>query len=251
MILVLGGTKESRKIVELLLERGQKVLVSVVSSYGRKLLADYDVEIQQGRLDVKGLCDLITGKEMEIIIDATHPFAREISENAIQACKQTKVDYIRFERPEMEVEEHELLRKVKTYQQAAEEVDHFDKVLLTTGSKNLKQFITVINNWQEKLLFRILPGWRQVKKLQELGATPAQIIGLQGPFSKEMNQIILRDYGVEALVTKASGQKGGLDTKLEAAFSLGIMVILIERPDLAYEKIVESYPQLITVINSI
>lgn len=244
MILVLAGTKEGREIVKELAEKNYRIMASVVSDYGYRLLADYEVDIIQGRLDREGLSRVIEERKVNLIVDATHPFAHRISENAQQVTTDKNIAYLRYERPGVEVTEKELLIRAGNYHRAAEQADNFNRILLTTGSSRVDCFLSVIEDWQKKLLFRVLPLWKRIKRLQEKGVSPQQIIALQGPVSEELNRSLLEDYEVEVLVTKASGPGGGVKAKLVAAFSLKIPVIMIERPDLNYRNVVSDYENL-------
>ncbi|MCK8817373.1 precorrin-6A reductase [Natroniella sulfidigena] len=245
MILVLAGTKDSRQIIKSLKEAGKELIASVVTDYGYQLVSQLGVEVIQERLDKKAMAELIKKRGIDLVIDATHPFAEEVSKIAIGLCNNLEVDYLRFEREEIEVPKQELIIEVNNYREAARRANDFERVLLTIGSRRLNYFVEEVDNWEERLVARILPTWQFVKQAQELGFTPQNLIGMQGPFSKELNQAILKRYDISALVTKASGKTGGLGTKLEAALDLGIPVILITRPQLPTDKIVTDYQKLL------
>ncbi|MFW6006405.1 MAG: precorrin-6A reductase [Halanaerobiales bacterium] len=250
MILVLGGTREGREIVELLLKKGKKVIASVTSSYGKRLLAEYEIKINQQKLNQQELSDFIKENGIDLIIDATHPFARKISENAIKAARNNGIKYIRFERKKIKINNkyNHLVHRVSDYRKAAEKAGKYRKIFLTIGSNNLSFFTRNIENWEQKLIVRILPVAKYLKKLEKIGFSPANIIAIQGPFSQEFNEILIKDNKIEVLVTKASGSKGGLDTKLKAAFFQSIPVILIERPQLDYDRVVSNYQKLLQKI---
>jgi len=137
---------------------------------------------------------------------------------------------------------------VKSYQEAALKAKEFNRILLTIGSKNLDIFVQTIENWQDRLFARILPDTVFIERARNIGFLPANIIAMQGPFSEELNYVILKDFDIDVLVSKASGKMGGLETKIKAAFKLGIPVILIDRPDINYEFFINDYEELETML---
>ncbi|MFW5976791.1 MAG: precorrin-6A reductase [Bacillota bacterium] len=250
MILVLGGTREGREIVDLLLNKNYMVIASVTSNYGAELLSKYNIRINREKLNQKQLSDLIQQKEINLIIDATHPFARKISKNAIEAARKNNIKYIRYERKKVKIKpkyDH-IIKRVSDYKEAAQKAKKYKKIFLTIGSNNLSYFTEHIANWKKRLVVRILPVSKYLKKLENKGFSPVNIIAVQGPFSQEFNQIIIKNYKIEVLVTKASGRKGGLDTKIKAAYSQNIPIILLERPGLDYEVVVSNYKELLKLV---
>ncbi|GAB6137046.1 precorrin-6A reductase [Halanaerobaculum tunisiense] len=245
MILVLAGTKDSREIIKRLQQIDYPIIASVVTDYAHQLLSDVGAKVIKGKLGLKEMEQLIKEYGVEIIIDATHPFAQQVSYNALEVSSKLDKRYIRFERKEIKVPDDELVIEVAGYQKAAQKAREFERILLTIGSKNLDCFIEEIDNWQERLVARVLPNGKFIKQVQEIGFTPQNLIAIQGPFSKELNKILLKDYNIDLLVTKASGKTGGLDTKLEAALELEIPVLLITRPELSYPQMVGSYSELL------
>jgi precorrin-6A/cobalt-precorrin-6A reductase len=244
MILVLAGTKESREIIDRLQEINQPLLASVVTDYGYQLLVESGVEVIQEKLCSEKMEALAKEKKVSMIIDTTHPFAQEVSLIAIKVAQSLGIEYLRFERESLEFTNNELLIKVDSYEEAAKQAKEFNRILLTIGSRRLHYFVEELENWQERLVARVLPNWRFIKEANELGFIPRNLIGMQGPFTKELNQRLLEDYQIDVLVTKASGRVGGLNTKLEAALDLGVKVILITRPAIEYPRVVSDYQSL-------
>jgi len=83
----------------------------------------------------------------------------------------------------------------------------------------------------ERVAVRVLPSTSSIEKCLQLGVPASHIIAMQGRFSAEMNLAILQEYRAGAVITKESGETGGLPEKVEAASELGIPVILVERPE--------------------
>jgi precorrin-6A/cobalt-precorrin-6A reductase len=95
---------------------------------------------------------------------------------------------------------------------------------------------------------RVLPDHNVVKKCQELGLRPKDIIAMQGPFSKEMNRLMFKTFNASVVVIKESGRAGGTETKMSAALSLKIPVVVIKRPALSWGNEVQNYEALLAAV---
>ena len=162
-----------------------------------------------------------------LVIDATHPYASEVTANIKAACAESGAEYLRLLRPRTPAE------GVKTVQDTAEAVEwlkgHEGKVLLTTGSKELDAY-TAIPNYAERLYPRVLPTATVLQKCEALGFPGSHILAMQGPFSHEMNVALLYQTDAQILVTKDTGASGGFAEKLSAACETGATVLVIARP---------------------
>ena len=238
MILVLAGTSEGRKLTSKLLQAGYQLLVTAVTEYGALLLAEEGNGVLKKALTSSDLKELIALKGIKAVIDATHPYAKNISLTAIEVCKEKEVPFLRFERTITNLPTHSLIHKVHNYQEAAQVAATLGEVvLLTTGTRNLEDFSNLPQLRNGRLIARVLPEPEGLQKCRELGFLPRDIIAMQGPFSKELNSALYRQYGVQVVITKESGPRGGTDTKVEAALKLGIPTVIIERPELDYPNI--------------
>lgn len=232
MILVVGGTSEGRAIARELAARGAEVLVSAATGYGFDLAAEDGVPVVQGRLDLKKLQELIASRWIKVVVDATHPFAVEISQNAAGACQWTGARYIRFARPGVEVPESPLVEMVESYREAAiRACDAGNTIFLATGSKTAGIFIERARERGRRAVIRVIPDPEVIRSLLEMGFSPADLVAMQGPFSEEMNMAVLKHYRADVVVTKESGPAGGLREKISAAIKLGIPVIVVKRPN--------------------
>jgi precorrin-6A/cobalt-precorrin-6A reductase len=253
MILIIAGSSDSYQIISALKENQKKLIATVTTDYGRELIKDkFEIPVIKKRMDTKALVNLIQNKKITQIIDVTHPFADKISKNAIKAAQQTEISYLRFERKELKLEpkltaQAKIIRAA-SYQVAARKAKEFEKIFLTTGSKNINMFINEISNYQQRLFLRIMAFPAFIKKILAAGIPPANLIAAKGPFSKDFNQAMFKEYQADVIITKASGKTGGLKTKIEAAAALGLTVILIERPKIDYPKVFNTVDNLIEYI---
>lgn len=249
MILVLAGTKDGREIINSLVELGYPVIASVFSDYGRELIKDSPVLIHAGPLDDHGLTDLIRDHDIQIVVDASHPYAVNVSSNAMQACQNTRIPYLRYERPSIPIPSYAGLHVVHDYQQAAELAAMLGKIVfLTTGSRHLKLFKEAMCLQNHRLIARVLPEPSVLAECLSHGFTPQDIVAIQGPFSHELNMALFKEYHAEVIVTKNSGQVGGSDTKITAAMALGLPLVIIDRPTIQYHRIVHTIADVIQFV---
>ena len=95
------------------------MIASVVSSYGEKLLAEYPgILINDQPLDEEGLVSYLTEKNVALFVDASHPYAANVSQNAMKACRRLSIPYIRYERQSVPVA-YEKVYVVENYDEAA------------------------------------------------------------------------------------------------------------------------------------
>lgn len=99
---------------------------------------------------------------------------------------------------------------------------------MTTGSKNLDAFAK-IPDYENRVYARILPVKASLERALDLGYPPSRIIGMQGPFSEQLNEAMFKETKARYVVTKNSGHTGGFQEKLKAAERAGATVIIIER----------------------
>lgn len=242
MILVLGGTLDSRQLTEALLAKGKEVCYSSLTNIATdKIIENPRLTKISGQLDGSTLRETMTIYNVELCIDATHPYAREISENAIWACDAMNVDYIRLERQSnldggSDILSYDSYEGARDYLISA--MGKSDRnILLTTGSRQLQAFEGLP---KERTYIRVLPTSGVVKKCENLGYKVRHILALQGPFSVELNYAIMVEYNIGFVVTKDSGDIGGIAEKVAAARKAGAKILYIRRPGVAYPKVVST-----------
>ena len=229
--LIFAGTTEGRKLAEYLLNAGKNVHICVATEYGEEVLLKHErLTIHQGRLDVTAMESLMWENDWEMIIDATHPYAVEVSKNIKIACEHTKQEYIRLLRAEEQMQNDFHVTYVDTLEEAAEFLNHTQgNLLLTTGSKELSKYIELVDDIS-RIYARILSDGVMVEKCKEMGLLGKQIICMQGPFSTDLNAAMIKQLDVKYLVTKDTGITGGFPEKIEGARIAGAKVIVIRRP---------------------
>lgn len=248
MIFVLAGTQDGREIARLLLEQGHDVAASVVSSYGGELLAHACGQkclINDKPLDEAALKDYLQKHNIRLLVDASHPYAANVSRNAIAVCRALSLPYIRYER-DLSKLDYDKITLVHSYEEAAKAAAGLGKkIFLTTGSRNLDKFVHSSDLKDCELTARVLPAAEVIALCESLGLDAGHIVALQGPFSRELNVELFRKYGAEVIITKNSGTIGGTDTKFAAAAELSLPIVLIDRPKLNYPCITHDYAEVL------
>lgn len=248
MIFVVAGTQDGREIAGMLLEKGYDVAASVVSRYGGELLSyacGQECLINDKPLDEAALREYMQAHDIHLLVDASHPYAANVSANAIQVCKALEVPYIRYERDLSEIG-CDKVTVVHSYEEAAEAAARLGKkIFLTTGSRNLEKFVHSPALADCELTARVLPTAEVISLCEDLGLDAGHIAALQGPFSQELNAELFQKYGAEVIITKNSGAIGGTDTKIAAAAELGLPIVVIDRPKLAYPCLAHTYAEIL------
>ena len=238
--LIFGGTSEGRELAEFASAHQIPVLVSVVSEYGESLLEENTyVHVRQGALDLGAMEALFLREAPELVLDATHPYARVVTDQVKILCGKHEIPYRRIVREETDAGACELQETkaegedifwVSSPKEAVKLLEgDREQVLLTTGSKELDLFASE-KYLKGRIFARVLPTREIMEKCERLGICGSHLIAMQGPFSEEMNRAILHQTGAKWLVTKESGSRGGFSEKVDAARNCGCRIIVIERP---------------------
>ena len=260
-IWIFGGTTEGRLLAEYCSREKIEAWVSVASEYGEELLqeelmesgnagnpdlnhntclakknlktvqASSVIKVLRGRMDRYQMEEFIRNQGIHLVIDATHPHARLVSEEIQEACGRTGVRLERCLRAEGEQNKARDWVEVDSIQEAVSFLSSVSGVIFaTTGSKEL-EVLCQIPDYQKRVYARVLPTSNVLKKCEKLGITGSHLIAMQGPFSTEMNTLFLRQTKAEWLLTKDSGRAGGFQEKVEAARENGTRVVAIRRPE--------------------
>ena len=260
-IWIFGGTTEGRLLAEYCSREKIEAWVNVASEYGEELLqeelmesgnagnqdlnhntclakknlktvqASSVIKVLRGRMDRYQMEEFIRNQGIHLVIDATHPHARLVSEEIQEACGRTGVRLERCLRAEGEQNKARDWVEVDSIQEAVSFLSSVSGVIFaTTGSKELEA-LCQIPDYQKRVYARVLPTSNVLKKCEKLGITGSHLIAMQGPFSTEMNTLFLRETKAEWLLTKDSGRAGGFQEKVEAARENGTRVVVIRRPE--------------------
>ncbi|MBE3588603.1 MAG: precorrin-6A reductase [Thermoanaerobacteraceae bacterium] len=248
MILVLYGTREARELISLISASGYPVLATALTAYGGTLAGlGGAVEVLPAPEDAGDLVQQIKLRGISLVVDATHPFPGPLSEFARIACRTLQVPYVRYQRRETVLPDDPLIHPVDSWTAAVETAARLgDTIFLTTGSNNLELFVRSPLMKGKRLVVRIWPEHQIVKKCQDLGLSPRDIVALHGPFSTRFNRAIFQAYRADVIVTRDSGNT--TDTKIKAALALKLPVVVIRRTPSSENNMVDSYSQVLRFI---
>lgn len=222
MIWIIGGTSEGRQLVSKINDL-DNFIVTVATESGKQFL-ETD-RLYTKRLSLDEMKTFIRDNQIELVVDLTHPYATIVSKNAKVACKEEAIDYIRYAR---EKSTYENCIEVASYNEAYEYLKNIrGTVFLTTGSKNIGDFEKV--RGENRFIYRILPALESIEECNKYKLKLEDIVCALGPFSREYNRIMFKEYGADYVIMKDSGRNGGTVDKLLACEDLGISPIVIGR----------------------
>ena len=234
-IVVFAGTLEGRRLSECLAEAGIRHTVCVATEYGEIVMKESPlVRVKKGRMGREEMEAFLEEGKFGVAVDATHPFAEEVTQNIKAAVEGMDrqgagISYLRLRREETGERGSDVVY-FETSGECAKALESTPgNILLTTGSKELSKYCTS-EEIRRRLYVRVLPGVESILACMEQGICGKQIIAMQGPFTEEMNEAMLRQYKISCLVTKESGASGGYPEKRKAAGRMGVQVFVIGRP---------------------
>lgn len=223
-LLILGGTAEARALAAASVARFGARLDVITSLAGRTK----SPRRPAGRVRIggfggaDGLADYLRAERIGLMIDATHPFAIRIKANAHAASVAAAVPFVAIDRPQWRPEAGDRWIMVDDAAAAARAVvDLGERIWLTFGADGVSAFTALTGKW-----FLV----RRVDRTEaKLDLPEHEIIFGRGPFSVDGERAIIERYGIDALVTKASGGQATV-AKLAAARAARIPVVMIRRP---------------------
>lgn len=245
---IFGGTSDAITLCQLLDKNHIHYSLSVATSAGEMLAAKVKGSVITGRMTTEQMQQWLVTQKINLVVDATHPFATEVSHNIMIACSTHSINYVRFERPvEVETCDNPLIINVDSVHQACILANTLGKrVFLTTGSKQLIEYVNLLIDKQ--IIARVLPTVDVIENCYKLGLGVADIIAMKGPFSHEMNIALYQTYQPDVVITKESGYAGGFQHKITACVALQIPCIVIHRPRIVYPYKVFSLDDVLAYI---
>lgn len=226
-VLILGGTELANRLVAALRE-AEPALDIILSLAGRTrnpVLPDCTVRTG-GFGGAEGLADYLKAEGISAVIDATHPYAAEISANAAEAARQTDMPCLHLVRPAWTPEPGDNWHPASDNAAAARILDELSSrapltVFLTIGRQELAPYLFLMN-----CAFVV----RAVEPPPEEDLPPdAKLVLARGPFTEADELAFLRENGIDILVSK-NGGGAATYAKIAAARKLGMPVVMVERP---------------------
>lgn len=221
-VLVLGGTTEASALAALLARRDDiDAMLSLAGRTAAPVRPAIPFRIG-GFGGAAGLADYLHGAKVDAVVDATHPFARQMSENAARACASAAVPLLVLSRPAWAPGRGDRWTEVADAEAAADALGQKRRIVfLTVGRLSLPAFARAPHH-------RYIV--RSIDPPERLDGLPDhRVVLARGPFDVAEECALMRQEGVEVLVTKNSGGEAA-GAKLAAARQLGLPVVVIRRP---------------------
>ena len=227
-IFIFGGTTEGRLATEEYIKKGDEVTVSVATEMGAEELSGLTAQILVGRMDVSAMEKAILG--YDVVIDATHPYAVEATQNIKTACANGGIAYQRIERNvEYDGQLPNRYFEVSSHTEAAEYLSKTEgNILLTTGTKNLTDYSILA---PERLYARVLPTHEALDLCEAAGIPRGHIIAMHGPFSSELDVAMIRQYNISHLVSKQTGAVGGFPEKVASCIITDAELVVVRQQE--------------------
>jgi len=228
-VLLFAGTTEGRMEAQRLMDEGADLTVCTATGYGASLIPE-GCRVLSGRLDENEIYRLLTEEGFDKVVDATHPYALEVTKNARQAAERAGVLYERIERESSGIVDDGRVQYFDSLSEAVEYLRHTEgNILSAIGIKGLSQ-LTLIEGYEERIYARILPECDNLAKAGALGFKGRHIICMQGPFGEKLNRALMEELDIRYMLTKESGRAGGFEEKIAAALLANVKVLVIKRP---------------------
>lgn len=219
---MLGGTTEASLLARKLAEAGIDAVFSYAGRTDAPVAQPLPTRIG-GFGGATGLVDYLQRENISHVVDATHPFAAQMSRNAIAACAEAGVPLAAFERPGWSAGPGDLWTHVADMNAAVAALpDAPARVFLAIGKQNLAEFAA---KPQHHYLLRLVDAPKAAP------LPDCTILLARGPFITEADLALLQSHRISHIVAKNAGGSGA-EAKLIAARSLSLPVILIDRPAL-------------------
>lgn len=225
-IAVIAGTSEATELIEEL-EEEFCITAFVATDEGRKILEGRNCIVITGRKDGTEF-----GKHLSkfcAVIDASHPFATEVTKNVRSVCEKLGIHYLRLGRPHTEYEYQKIVYADNKEEVAKMLNDTDGKILFLTGSNTAEFYKNHVKDFEDRALIRVLDtdfSRNAVRGLEE-----KNVIFGTPPFSASDNLKLIREYDISVVVSKDSGKRGGIEEKVSACREAKIPLILIRSPE--------------------
>lgn len=220
--LILGGTSEARALAAVLTARPDVSVTSSLAGRVRDPALPAGAVRSGGFGGAEGLAAYLLSEQVDVLIDATHPYAVGISTSAASASTRSGVPLLAIRRPPWQQQAGDRWTTVPDLPGARSAIEAIGRIFLTTGRTSLAAFADVASAW---FLVRTVD--------EPTDAVPARMTLLldRGPYTVAGERTLMLEHRVEVLVTKNSG--GSMTrAKIIAARELGLPVVMVDRPRL-------------------
>jgi precorrin-6A/cobalt-precorrin-6A reductase len=236
-VLILGGTADANRLVA---EVAKDPRIDAVLSYAGRTESPTPPPIAWrvgGFGGIDGLADYLRTEKIARVVDATHPFAAQISAHAVAACAIAHVPLLALERPPWQRAPGDRWIEVDGFAAAADALGTAPRrVFLGIGRQHLQIFAA---HKQHFYLVRLVDPPRAPLPLSE-----TVVIVARGPFDVARDRAMLTDHRIDIVVSRNAGGDSA-SAKIEAARDLGLPMVMVHRPFIAAREKVESVAEVL------
>lgn len=218
MILVFGGTTEGRKAVEVLEEGGSPYFYSTKT--GEQDITLHHGQRIDGALDAKAMLAFCREHDIQLIVDAAHPFASHLHQTIAEVSEELNIHVVRYERIYPPRDPN--FTWIDDYSQILTDIH---SLLATTGVQSISK-LKPLEAQGVKIVYRILNRESSIDLARQQGATDDQLC-----FYPQMAE-------AEAMLMKESGESGGFSEKIAEAKERGMRIIVLKRSELSFKHCV-------------
>ncbi|MBE9045101.1 cobalt-precorrin-6A reductase [Pleurocapsales cyanobacterium LEGE 10410] len=241
---LIGGTSDSATIAKILMASSLPLVITVATANATSLYSSVN-QVAVGCMDADQMTAFCQQRNIVAVVDASHPYAVEVSRQAIAVTTALNIPYLRYERvgcspsaantPILELDSFDTL--------IAGDYLREQQVLLTVGCKALPLF----KSWQERatLYARVLPNIASIETALAAGFKSDRLIAIRPPLSFALETALWQQWNISLVVTKASGTAGGEDIKRQVAANLNVPLIVITRPQIIYPQQTSEFPEVL------
>ena len=236
-ILILGGTSEASELAAHLAARADLTVISSLAGRVSQPRLPAGIVRVGGFAGVTGLISYLVDENIAAVIDATHPFAAQMSAHAVAACAATALPLLALERPPWQRAPGDHWIEVDDLPAAAEALGAVPRrVFLGIGRLHLKAFAA---HSQHTYLVRLVDPPRAPLPLRD-----AEVIVARGPFDRDGDRAMLTKFRTDIVVAKNAGGDSG-SAKIEAARELALPVVMICRPFVPARQTVDTVAEVL------
>ena len=230
------GTGEGREILSYINKYTDEIVVSTATQYGYEIYKEVKAKhFNYKPLNEEQFSELVKEFGIKVFVDASHPYASEVSNTLINVCKKMNINYIRYERKSYftDLRDNKNIIFIDKYEDLEKALGGIGgNILNTTGSNNALKIDSL--NIENRIIHRVLPSPKVISKLLDNGVSIDNIIAIKGPFGIDINNGIIKEYKIRGLITKDSGMEGGMQEKISSALENDVKVVVIKRPEINY-----------------
>ncbi len=209
-------------------------IITVATYSGKEVLEDKeDKNVVISRMSKVQMIEFIRERNICKVVDLSHPYALEVTQNAEQAARVCNIEYIRYNREGILKDIKNSINDRETmYFNSFNELIRYlsiidGNVFFTTGIKNIKDFEEIRNH--NRFIYRVIPSTFSIRECIDSNVKMKDIVAMLGPFTEEMNTTLFKEFDARYVVMKDSGEEGGTNEKLSACHKLGITPLIVGR----------------------